>query len=115
LGSSWIDTEHLLLGILREDPVLRNELPAEAIEQVRKEIKPRTLDSSRPHSRDLPLSAGSKQALAFGAEEADQLGHRKITAGHLLLGLLRLEDSIAADLLRPFGIEIARYRDVIKK
>ena len=116
-GSSWIDTEHLLLGILQEDFVLRKELPGRAMDEIRKEVERLTPSPRReiPTSVDMPLSAGCKRAFSFGTEEAERLGHQIIKTGHLLLGLLRVEDSMAADLLRPYGIEIARYRSVVEK
>jgi ATP-dependent Clp protease ATP-binding subunit ClpA len=116
-ASSWIDTEHLLLGILQEDFRLRKELPGRAIDQIRAEIERLTPSPRReiPTSVDMPLSTACQQALSFGAEEAERLGNQVINTGHLLLGLLRVEDSMGADLLRPYAVEVARYRSVIDK
>jgi ATP-dependent Clp protease ATP-binding subunit ClpC len=87
-GSSRIDTEHLLLGILQEDFRLRKELPGRAIDQIRAEIERLTPSPRReiPTSVDMPLSTACKQALSFGAEEAERLGNEVINTGHLLLG-----------------------------
>jgi ATP-dependent Clp protease ATP-binding subunit ClpC len=116
-GSPWIDTEHLLLGILQEDFLLRKELPGRAIDQIRAEVERLNPSPRReiPTSEDLPLSTACKQALSLCAAEADRLGAQVIKTGHLLLGLLRVQDCQAADLLRPYGVEIARYRSGIEK
>jgi ATP-dependent Clp protease ATP-binding subunit ClpC len=117
LGSSWIETEHLLLGILHEDSVLQDELGAQATEQIRAEIARRTPPASQhiPRAQNLPLSSASKQALAFTAEEAERRNDRIVNPGHLVLGLMRVQDCMAAELLGAQGIDIARYRCVMEK
>src|SRR5215467_405161 len=89
-GSSYIETEHLLLGILREDKTLTNRLKlasaAGGIEGIRKEIEGRSVVREKiPTSLDLPLSNEGKRMLAYAAEEADKLSHKHIGVGHLLL------------------------------
>ena len=66
-----------------------------------------------PLSVDLPLSHQSKRALAFGAEEAKQLNHKHIGTEHLLLGLLREEASMAAQVLRERGLSAAGVRATV--
>jgi len=116
-GSCWIETEHLLLGILQEDSVLRDELGTQATEQIRAEIARRTPPSSQhiPLAQDLPLRSACKQALAFMAEEADRQNDRIMNPGHLVLGLLRVKDCMAAELLGAQGIDIVRYRSIMEK
>ena len=53
-----------------------------------------------PTSVDLPLSHDCKRAMAFATEEADRLNHKHIGNEHLLAGLLREENCLAAELLR---------------
>jgi hypothetical protein len=114
LGAPYIETEHLLLGLLREDRSLRNKLPVGAAEQIRKRI-----EESAPHrqrvstSVDLPLSKDSKKALHYAAEESQALGHDHIDCGHLALGIMRVETSTVAVLLEEFGIDYAGYREVV--
>ncbi|HWY45772.1 MAG TPA: Clp protease N-terminal domain-containing protein [Bryobacteraceae bacterium] len=116
-GSSWIETEHLLLGILQEDSVLQDELGAQATEQIRAEITRRTPPSSQhiPLAQDLPLSDACKRALAYMAEEAERQSDRIMNPGHLVLGLLRVKDCMAAELLGAQGIDIVKYRSVMEK
>jgi Clp amino terminal domain, pathogenicity island component len=113
-GSPYIEPEHLLLGLLREDQLLRSRLPSGGIEQIRKRIEennPRREKTST--SVDLPLSTDAKRSLDFGAQESTELNHKVIDCGHLVLGLLRLENSVAAAALQQAGIDGASYRDVV--
>lgn len=115
--SEYIDTEHLLLGILREDHRLRNELPRGAEDAIRKrieELKPPTGPSAST-SVDLPLSEDAERVLTLAAEESESLQHRMIDSDHLVLCLLRVENCLAATLLRENGVNYARYRDVVGK
>lgn len=114
-GSPYIEPEHLVLGLLREDRALRNRLPTGAAEQIRKRIEDRV---PQPVERiatsvDLPLSKESKRALHYAAEESKSLRHGVIDCGHLLLGILRLENSTASVVLGEFGIGYAGYREAV--
>jgi hypothetical protein len=114
LGSPYIEPEHLLLGLLREDQALKSRLPSRGIEQIRKRIEesnPRREKTST--SVDLPLSTDAKRSLAFGAQESSELNHKVIDCGHLVLGLLRMENSVAAVALQQFGIDSESYRKVV--
>ncbi|HXM44842.1 MAG TPA: Clp protease N-terminal domain-containing protein [Bryobacteraceae bacterium] len=116
LGSPYIETEHLLLGLLREDRALLDRLPAGAAEQIRERIQERVPQPiQRGTSVDLPLSMESKRALTYAADDSQALAHQHIDCCHLLLGILRFENSIAVELLREFGIEYASYREEVAK
>jgi ATP-dependent Clp protease ATP-binding subunit ClpC len=93
-GSPYIDTEHVLLGILREDKALTNRFlrSHSSVESIRRQIKGLTIvREAVSTSVDLPLSADCERVLAYAAEEAEGLGHKHIGTEHLLLGLLREE------------------------
>jgi hypothetical protein len=110
-GSTEIDTEHLLLGILRETASVRKMLPLEAAEAIRAKIDARTpVRPKVPTSVDLPLSDASKRILKYGMEEAERLSHRHIGTEHLFLGLLREKGCFAAELLEPFGLKLEQLR-----
>src|SRR5262245_17993993 len=90
-GSKSIETEHLLLGLLREYPNLsrffRDKPPVSHItETIKSRIQAK---EPIPTTVDLPLSAESRQILSAAAEEADQMNHRHIGTEHLLLGIFR--------------------------
>ncbi|MGH9644111.1 MAG: Clp protease N-terminal domain-containing protein [Terriglobales bacterium] len=111
-GSPDIDTEHLLLGILREYHELSQLLPAGAGDAIRTQIDARTPKrKSISTSVDLPLNNAARRALAYGAEEADRLAHRWIWPEHLLLGLLREEGCLAAQMLRERGVAPEKLRE----
>jgi len=112
-GATKIEPEHLLLGLVREAPLLVNQFLTTDISEVdfRERIVAHTvMGEPIPTSVDLPLSDSAKGVLAYGAEEADRLGHRSIGPEHLTLGLLREENSLAARLLQECGAEIERAR-----
>ena len=110
-SSPLIETEHILLGVLREYPELAQLLPSGASEAIRKQIDARTPPRHKiPSSVDLPLSNESKRVLAYGAEEAERLAHRHIGPEHLLLGLLREKGGFTAEILRRQGLDVTKLR-----
>ena len=114
LGSMTIETEHLLLGLLREDQNLANRFLRNhsSIESIRKEIEGRTLIREKVStSIDLPLSNECKRILAYAAEEAERLNHRHIGTEHLLLGILREEKCVAAEILHERGLRLNAIRE----
>ncbi len=116
-GSPYIETEHLLLGTLREDRRLTGQLlNASDVEAIRKQIEQNTLVREKvPTSVDLPLSNEAKRILAYSAEEAEMLSHHWIGTEHLLLGTLREEGCFAADLLRKHAATLERGRELASK
>ena len=114
-GSPSIETEHLLLGLLREDKALAHRfLGTTSSESIRKQIKARTIVREEiPTSVDLPLSHECKRVLAYGAEEGIRLHHEHLGTEHLLLGLLREEKCFAAAILYERGLQLALARDIV--
>ena len=109
-GCSCIETEHLVLGVLREGKALANQFLAS--EAVRHSITQRRKpDLKVSTSVDLPLSHESKRALAYAAEESERMNHKHIGTVHLLLGLLREEKSFGAQLLREQGLTLDLVRE----
>ncbi len=109
-GSPYIETEHLLLGLLREDKALTNRFLRShaSVESIRKQIEQHTTVREKVStSVDLPLSNECKRVLAYAAEEAERLSHKHIGTEHLLLGLLREEKCFAAEILTERGLQAA--------
>jgi ATP-dependent Clp protease ATP-binding subunit ClpC len=107
-GSPCIETEHLLLGLLREDPALHARFlgPASVLADIRAEIEKQITVRERISAAvEVPLTHESKQVLDFAAEEAERLGDRNVGPEHLLVGMLRVEGSFAARLLRERGLK----------
>ncbi|MBM3801829.1 MAG: ATP-dependent Clp protease ATP-binding subunit [Acidimicrobiia bacterium] len=117
-GSPSIETEHLLLGLMREDKGLTNRFlrSQSSIESIKKEIEGRTIIREKVStSIDLPLSAECKRILAYSADEAERLRHRHIGTEHLLLGILREDKCLAAEILHERGLKLNAIREELGK
>jgi ATP-dependent Clp protease ATP-binding subunit ClpC len=109
---NYIGTEHLLLGLIREEGgvagrVLR-ELGLEA-DRVQ-EIIERLTGPGQYRGGKLDLSPGTQQVLEFAVEEARRMGHHYIGTEHLLLGLVRHGEGVAMDVLRKLGVTAEQIR-----
>jgi len=117
-GSPYIETEHLLLGLLREDrPLALRFLGGAKVDSgIRIEIESR-IERGEPigTSVEIPLSADSKKILNLAAEEAYKLGHRYVGTEHILLGMLRVEGSLAGQILQARGLKLAKIRQELAK
>ncbi len=118
-GAPAIEPEHLLLGLMREDKTLTGRFFPRAqvsIESIRKEIEGRTLLREKiSTSVELPLAPETKRVLAYAHEESERLQHRHIGTEHLLLGLLREDRSMAAEILYERGLRLNAVRDEIAR
>ncbi len=117
-GSPYIETEHLLLGLLREDKALTNRFLRShaSVESIRKQIEGHTTIREKVStSVDLPLSNECKRVLAYAAEEAERLSHKHIGTEHLLLGLLREEKCFAAEILHERGLRLSTIREELAR
>jgi ATP-dependent Clp protease ATP-binding subunit ClpC len=115
LGSNSIETEHLLLGLIREGKGLTSRIFSKshlATDTVRKEIEGRALYRDKVStSVDIPLSPESKRVLGYAAEEAERMLHNYIGTEHILLGLLREEKSTASVILAEKGMRLGSVRE----
>jgi ATP-dependent Clp protease ATP-binding subunit ClpC len=118
-GNPEIRTEHLLLGIIREDAALAIRLLGSA---ARVTHMRRRIEESIPPGKekiavsvDLPVSQSSKRALEYGAEEAERLNHAHIGTEHLLVGLLQEETELAAQIMTEQGLTLAKLREEAAK
>src|SRR5579863_6565982 len=112
-GSRYIETEHLLLGLFREDHALtRKFLNAKGgAQSLRDEIESQIKRGERiSTSVEVPLSAECKSILNKAAEEAERLGQKHVGTEHLLLATLREHDCLAARLLRERGLTVDGLR-----
>ncbi len=114
LHHDYIATEHLLLGILKEGEGVAAAVLHRAdlnFEKVRKEIEKLVepgVDTGK--SGEIPFTPRAKKALELAGEEARAMGHNYIGTEHLLLGLIREGEGIAAQVLQGFGLTIDRVR-----
>lgn len=107
LGGPAIEVEHLLLGLLRENPEIIGKLfPApETAAAIRAEIeRSNTFHEKVSASVDLPLSPMAKRVLMNAAAESEKRHDRHIGPEHLLLGIIREEASLASQALMRHGL-----------
>jgi len=116
-GSAEIETEDLLVGLLREDMRLARRFLGSpfALDAVWRQVVRSSLSEKPAVAGDLPLSNASKRVLAFAAEEGDQLSIRGIGTGHLLLGLLREKKCLATEILRERGVRLVSTREELAR
>jgi len=116
-SSRSIALQHVLLGMLREaDPALNELLRRRGLEprELREELFGERVPIERVStSPDLPLAEETKKALAFAVHEAESMGHSSVGSEHLVLGLLRVEGSTAAEYLNANGVELFQLREEV--
>jgi ATP-dependent Clp protease ATP-binding subunit ClpC len=114
---NYIGTEHLLLGLIREEGgvagrVLRElGLDADRVQ----EIVERITGPGRSRSGKLDLSPGTQQVLEYAVDEAREMGHHYIGTEHILLGLVRYDEGVALDVLRRLGVTPEQIRRQTKR
>jgi len=113
-GSSAIEVEHLVLGVLRANLQLgwkffpsRNDT-GNARQRIQREIPK---GKSVSTSVDIPLSLHCQRVVSYATAEAERLGDKGIGAVHLLLGIMRENTSAAAGILRDYGVTIERLEE----
>src|SRR5207237_8919725 len=107
-GSMTIESEHLLLGLIRENGhLIQRFVPGTTPNTIRGEITTHLVVREKVStSIDLPVSHECKRLLAYSAEEAERLNARLIKSEHILLGILREETCLAADCLNQFVFRV---------
>ena len=113
LDHDYIGSEHLLLGLLREDQGTSARALASAgitLEAARHDVEALIGRGERPPSGHIPFTRRAKKCLELSLREALQLGHRYIGTGHLLLGLMSQGDSAAVKVLGRLGADLDQLR-----
>ncbi len=116
LNNDRIGTEHLLLGLIREgDGVAAKALNALGISLVaaRQEVEALIGRGQHPPSGHIPFSPRAKKVLELSLREGLQLGHNYIGTEHILLGLIREGDGVAAQVLIKLGANLNRVRQQV--
>ena len=113
LQHNYIGTEHLLLGLIREEGGVAGRVLRElGLEQKRVEelVERMTRASTRSGTTAPELSPGTKRVLELAVDEARRMGHHYIGTEHLLLGLVRLPEGVAIDILKRLGVSPEEVR-----
>jgi len=118
LGHNYVGTEHMLLGLLREEDgiaakVLKN-MGAD-IDSVREEVVNLVGKGNFNFNEGFGYTPRTKRVMELSFYEARNLGHNYIGTEHLLLGLLREGEGVAARVLMDLGIDLQRARDEVIK
>jgi ATP-dependent Clp protease ATP-binding subunit ClpC len=109
-----IDTEHLLLGLLREgEGVAAKALESlgTSLEAVRQQVEGTIGQGQQKPSGHIPFTPRGKKVLELSLREALQLGHNYISTEHIMLGLIREGEGVAARMLADMGADAERMRE----
>ena len=112
MRQNFIGTEHLLLGLIREEGgvagrVLRElDLDPDRV----KEMVERLASTGRQMGGRIELAPSTEQVLQLAVEEARRMGHHYIGTEHLLLGMVRQDEGVAVEVLRRMGVTPEQIR-----
>jgi len=113
LNHSYIGTEHILLGLLREEEGVAAKVLTNlgvGLNKVRASVEFIIGRGEKPSAGETGLTPRARRVIELAIDEARYLGHSYIGTEHLLLGLLREGEGIAAGVLDSFGITLDRAR-----
>ena len=113
LNHSYIGTEHILLGLAREEEGVAAKVLSNlgaSLSKVRSAVEFISGRSEKPSTGETGLTPRAKRVIELAIDEARQLGHSYIGTEHLLLGLLREGEGVAAGVLDSLGVTLERAR-----
>ncbi len=116
LNHNYIGTEHILLGLVREgEGVAAKSLESLGIslEAVRQQVEEIIGQGQQAPSGHIPFTPRAKKVLELSLREALQLGHNYIGTEHILLGLIREGEGVAAQVLVKLGADLNRVRQQV--
>jgi len=116
LNHDYVGTEHLLLGLIQEGEGVAAQGLLDLgvrLDSVRSEVADTVGRGRQAPSGHIPFTPRAKKALELSLREALQLGHNYIGTGHILLGLIREGDGVAAQVLEKLGSDLPRVRQTI--
>lgn len=116
LNQNYIGTEHLLLGLIHEgDGIAARALETMGIslEAVRTQVIEIIGEGEQPTTGHIPFTPRARKVLEYSMREALQLGHNYIGTEHILLGLLREGDGVAAQVLVNLGADLNTVRQTV--
>ncbi|MDK8353830.1 ATP-dependent Clp protease ATP-binding subunit, partial [Actinotignum sanguinis] len=118
LKHNYLGTEHILLGLIREgEGVAAKALEALGVtlESVRTQVIDIIGEGQEPPSGHIPFTPRAKKVIEFAMREGLQMGHSYIGTEHLLLGLTREADGVAAQVLIKLGADMPTVRNQVSQ
>lgn len=118
LGNNYIGTEHLLLGIISEGESVAAKVLENlgiSLQKVRQEVETLVGKSGKSTQQEMVFTPRAKRVIELAFEEARALTHNYIGTEHLLLGLIREGEGVAARVLSNLGVESSKIRSEITK
>jgi hypothetical protein len=116
LNHNYIGTEHILLGLIHEEEGVAARV-LESVDvsllDVRAQVEEIVGHGGQSPSGHIPFTPRAKTVLEMSLREAMQLGHNYIGTEHILLGLVREGEGVAAQVLAKFGIDLSRLRQAV--
>ncbi|HLV81681.1 MAG TPA: ornithine carbamoyltransferase [Chthonomonadaceae bacterium] len=116
LGGSYVSTEHLLLGLVRENDIVAARIldrMGVPLGRIRAEIERQVTRGDGRLGQDMQLTPRGKKVIDLAYDEARQLGNNYIGTEHLLLGLLKENDGLAGRVLAKLGVTLERAREEV--
>jgi ATP-dependent Clp protease ATP-binding subunit ClpC len=119
LKHNYLGTEHVLLGLLREEEGLAARVLESldiTVEEVRAQVVRIVGEGDELTSGQMPLAPRAKKVLELALREALSLGHNYVSTEHILLGLVRENEGVAARILLDFDADAEKIRnEIIRK
>jgi ATP-dependent Clp protease ATP-binding subunit ClpC len=116
LKHNYIGTEHILLGVLREEEGLAARVLESlgiTVEEVRVLVARIVGQGDEVTTGQIPFTPRAKKVLELSLREALELGHNYIGTEHVLLGLVRENEGVAARILLDFGADAEKIRNEV--
>jgi ATP-dependent Clp protease ATP-binding subunit ClpC len=116
LNHNYIGTEHLLLGLLREEEGIAARVLESldiALEEMRARVAAIVGQGDEVATGQIPFTPNAKKVLELALREALSLQHNYIGTEHVLLGLTRVHDGVAARILLDFGADAEKIRNEV--
>ena len=113
LNHNHIGTEHILLGVIHEEEGVAARALVSlgvSLERARQQVESVIGAGQSPSVGHIPFTSRAKKVLELSLREALQLGHNYIGTEHLLLGLVREKEGVAAQVLMKAGVDLATVR-----
>ncbi|MDA3146285.1 ATP-dependent Clp protease ATP-binding subunit [Leucobacter sp. UCMA 4100] len=116
LNHNYIGTEHILLGLIQEGDGVAAKALGElgiSLDAVREQVIDIIGQGQQPPAGHIPFTPRARKVLEYSLREALQLGHNYIGTEHMLLGLLREGEGVAAQVLIKLGADLNRTRQTV--